>query len=214
MTRKDYYKILNVKPDATATSIKQSYRKLAMKYHPDRNPQDDLSAAVFSEIAEAYSVLSNSSARKDYNNQRYYTAAGEYSKPAETIDTLLSKATHLKKQVANINPFRFNSDALLYSIKQILPHDLEALLTTNELQQNFFLEIIAGCSNRLTSSQLKNLYEIMQPLFKKHNWLQQQLNTLIKQQAKKESWEKYKIILAVIITLLLCAVIFLVTKNK
>lgn len=214
MAIKDYYKILNVKSDASATSIKQSYRNLAMKYHPDRNPHDDLSAAVFSEIAEAYSVLGNPSARKDYNYQRYHTAISEYSKPAETMDALLNKATHLKKQVADINPFRFNSDALLYSIKQILPHDLKTLLKANELQQKEFLEIITGCCNRLTSAQVRNLYGIMQPLFKQHNWLQQQLNILIKQQAKKESWEKNKVILAILITLLLCAVIFLATKNR
>ena len=127
MAIKDYYKILNVKPDASVTSIKQSYRKLAMKYHPDKNPQDELSAAVFSEIAEAYSVLGNPSARKNYNNERYYTATNEYAKPAESIDSLLNKATHLKNQIANINPFRFNSDALLYSIKQLLPHDISSL---------------------------------------------------------------------------------------
>lgn len=214
MAIKDYYKILNVKPDASATSIKQSYRKLAMKYHPDKNPDDELSAAVFSEIAEAYSVLSNPSARKDYNYQRYHTAVSEYSKPAETIDMLLNKASYLKKQVAYINPFRFNHDALLYSIKQLLPYDISTLLQTNELQQKEFLEAIVWCSNVLTSSQVRNLYGIMQPLFKKHNWLQKQLNTLIKQQAKKESWEKNKIVLAVLITLLLCAIIILATKNQ
>ncbi len=214
MAIKDYYKILNIKPDAPAAIIKQSYRKLAMKYHPDRNPKDDLSAAVFSEIAEAYSVLGNPSARKKYNNQRNYTAAGEYSKPAETIETLLNKAIHLKKQVININPFRFNSDALIYSIKQILPNDVAALLNTNEIQQKEFLEVIVWCSRLLTSSQLKNLHQVMEPLFIRHSWLQQQLNTVIKQQSKKERWEKYKIILAVIITLILCAIIFLATKNK
>jgi curved DNA-binding protein CbpA len=214
MAIKDYYKILNVKPDASGASIKQSYRKLALKYHPDRNPQDDLSAEIFREIAEAYSILGNPSTRKDYNYQRYNIAPSEYSKPAESIDTLLNKAAHLKKQVASINPFRFNSDALMYSIKQLLPQDVITLLKTDELQQKKFLEIIVWCSDRLTSSQTRNLYGIMQPLFKKHNWLQQQLNSIIKQQVKKERWEKNKIILAVIITLLLCAIIFLATKNK
>lgn len=213
MAIKDYYKILNVKPDASVASIKQSYRKLAMKYHPDRNPQDDLSAVVFSEIAEAYSVLSNPSARKDYNYQRYNTAVSEYSKPAETIDKLLNKAIRLKKQVDNINSFRFNSEALLYSIKQLLPHDIVSLLKTNEIQQKEFLEIIARCSNMLTSAQIRNLFQLMHPLFKKHRWLERQLDTFIKQQAKKESWEKNKIILAVIITLLLCAIIFVATKK-
>jgi molecular chaperone DnaJ len=213
MAIKDYYKILNVKPDASIASIKQSYRKLAMKYHPDKNPQDDLSAAVFSEIAEAYSVLSNPSARKNYNSERYNTAPNEYVKPAETIESLLSKATYLKKQVANINPFRFNRDALLYSIKQLLPSDISVLLKTNEIQQKEFLEIIARCSNMLTSAQIRNLFQLMHPLFKKHKWLERELDTSIKQQAKKESWEKNKIILAVVITLLLCAIIFVATKK-
>ena len=214
MAIKDYYKILNVKPDASVTSIKKSYRLLAMKYHPDKNPQDELSAAVFSDIAEAYSVLSNPSARKDYNNQRYQTATNEYAKPAETIDSLINKATHLEKQITHINPFRFNRDALLYSIKQLLPVDISTLLHTNEIQQKEFLEVVVWCSYMLTSSQIENLYQIMQPLFIKHPWLQQQLDSMIKHQAKKENWEKYKIVLAVIITLLLCAVIFFVTKNK
>src|SRR5699024_2054744 len=126
----------------------------------------DLSAAVFSEIAEAYSVLSNPSTRKDYNYQRYHTAVSEYSRPAETIDTLLNKATRLKKQVDNINPFRFNSEALLYSIKQLLPHDIVSLLKANEIQQKEFLEIIVRCSNMLTSAQIRNLFQLMHPLFK------------------------------------------------
>jgi molecular chaperone DnaJ len=213
MAIKDYYKILNVKPDASVTSIKQSYRKLAMKYHPDRNPKDELSAVVFSEIAEAYSVLGNPSTRKEYNNERHYTATSEYIKPAETIDTLLKKATLLKKQVDNINPFRFNRDALLYSIKQLLPSDISVLLKTDEIQQKEFLEIIAWCSNMLTSAQIRNLFQLMHPLFKKHKWLERELDTSIKQQAKKESWEKNKIILAVVITLLLCAIIFFATKE-
>lgn len=213
MAIKDYYKILNVNPDASATSIKQSYRKLAMKYHPDKNPQDELSAAVFSEIAEAYSILGNPSARKNYNNERYHTGVSEYIKPAESIESLLNKASYLKKQVENINPFRFNSEALLYSIKQLLPGDISTLLKTDEIQQKEFLEIIAWCSNRLTSAQIRNLFQLMHPLFKKHKWLERELDTSIKQQAKKESWEKNKIILAVVITLLLCAIIFVATKK-
>ena len=145
---------------------------------------------MFREIAEAYSVLSNTSARKNYNEQRHFTAVSEYSKPAETIDVLLNKAIRLKKQADNINPYRFNSEALLYSIKQLLPNDLAALLKTNEAQQKEFLATIAECCRMLKSAQTKNLYQLMHPLFKKHNWLQKQLDTFIKQQAKKEMWEK------------------------
>src|SRR6476659_7353734 len=111
MSIKDYYRILNIKPAASAAEIKNAYRRLAMKYHPDRNPDDALAAAVFSEMAEAYKVLSNPEARRQYNYQRYYTAVQEYSKPAEPIEILLLKIIRLKKQIANADPYRFNRDA-------------------------------------------------------------------------------------------------------
>lgn len=214
MAIKDYYRILNVKPDAPAGDIKKAYRKLALKYHPDRNPDDDLSAAVFGEIAEAYSVLGDYSTRKNYNNQRYHTAASEYEKPAATIDSLLKKAGDLENLIANADPFRFNHDALLYSIMQLFPKDVASLLNTNENQQTGFFKTIAACSKMLASFQTKKLMQILQPVFSKHNWLQNQLQLNMKRQLKKERWEKQKIIIAVIITLLLCIIIFFATKHS
>jgi hypothetical protein len=213
MVIKDYYKILDVKPDAPAAVIRQSYRKLAMKYHPDKNPDDKLSAAVFSEIAEAYSVLGNSSARKTYNEQRHFTAASEYKKPAETIESLINKANNIKQKTLHADPFRMNRDALFFSIMQLFPDDISILLKTNETQQKIFLQLIATCSSMLTSVQLKSLMATMQPLFIKHVWLQQQLQLLVHQQIKKERWEKYKVVLAIIVAILLCIVIFFVARN-
>src|ERR1700759_3096277 len=157
MQLKDYYKILNVKSDATPLAIKQSYRKLAMKYHPDKNPDDILSAQVFGEIAEAYNVLSDAFARKEYNFKRYHTAPEEYVKPAETIESLLMKAQNLKMKLLQVDPFRFNKEALLYSLKQLLPLNVADVLKTNEIQQKIFLETIVSCSKMLTSVQIKNL---------------------------------------------------------
>jgi curved DNA-binding protein CbpA len=213
MAIKDYYKILNVTPDAPAATIRQSYRKLAMKYHPDKNPDDELSAAVFGEIAEAYSVLGNSSARKNYNEQRHVTAASEYKKPADTIESLTHKANNLKQKILQSDPFRMNRDALFFSIKQLFPEDISMLLKTNETQQKSFLELVVTCSSMLTSAQLKNLITTMQPLFIKHAWLQQQLQALVHHQIKKERWEKYKVILAIIVAILLCIVIFFVAGH-
>ena len=61
---KDYYKILGVSENATQYEIKQAYKKLAMKYHPDRNPGDKQAEEKFKEINEAYSVLSDPEKRK------------------------------------------------------------------------------------------------------------------------------------------------------
>jgi curved DNA-binding protein len=63
----DYYKILGVPRDASAADIKNAYRKLAMQYHPDRNPGDKKAEERFKEINEAYQVLSDPKKRERYD---------------------------------------------------------------------------------------------------------------------------------------------------
>ncbi|MCF6187295.1 MAG: molecular chaperone DnaJ [Desulfobulbaceae bacterium] len=64
---KCYYEILGVSTDSSGDVIKKSYRKLAMKYHPDRNPDDAEAEACFKEAAEAYEVLSDAKKRQIYD---------------------------------------------------------------------------------------------------------------------------------------------------
>jgi curved DNA-binding protein len=67
MEYRDYYKTLGVPRDASAADIKNAYRKLAMQYHPDRNPGDKKAEEHFKEINEAYQVLSDSQKRERYD---------------------------------------------------------------------------------------------------------------------------------------------------
>lgn len=64
---KDYYKILEVNRDANLDEIKKSYRKLAIKYHPDKNPNNKEAEEKFKEIAEAYDVLSDPDKKRNYD---------------------------------------------------------------------------------------------------------------------------------------------------
>ncbi|MBC9913442.1 DnaJ C-terminal domain-containing protein [Chitinophaga varians] len=80
MDVKDYYKILGVEKAATAEQIKKAYRKLAVKYHPDKNQGDKAAEDKFKEINEAYEVLSDAEKRKKYDqfgeNYQYYEQHG------------------------------------------------------------------------------------------------------------------------------------------
>jgi curved DNA-binding protein len=67
MAGKDYYQILGVPKTASTEEIKKSYRKLALKYHPDKNKGDRESESKFKEISEAYAVLSNPEKKKNYD---------------------------------------------------------------------------------------------------------------------------------------------------
>ncbi|MGZ3959429.1 MAG: DnaJ domain-containing protein, partial [Flavisolibacter sp.] len=59
MAKRDYYEVLSVGKTASAEEIKKSYRKVAMQYHPDRNPGDKAAEEKFKEAAEAYEILSD-----------------------------------------------------------------------------------------------------------------------------------------------------------
>ena len=66
-TKRDFYEILGVNKNSTADEIKKAYRKVAMKFHPDRNPGDHTAEDKFKEAAEAYEVLSDSDKRAQYD---------------------------------------------------------------------------------------------------------------------------------------------------
>ena len=67
MSKRDYYEVLGVNRDADADVIKKAYRKLAMKYHPDRNPGNSEAEEKFKELSEAYEVLSNADKKAAYD---------------------------------------------------------------------------------------------------------------------------------------------------
>lgn len=86
MDYKDYYKILGVERNASEDDIRKAYRKLAMQYHPDRNPNDKQAEERFKEINEAYQVLSDTQKRthydrlgSDYSNWQRRGAPGDFN---------------------------------------------------------------------------------------------------------------------------------------
>ena len=76
MAKRDYYEVLGVDKKATTEEIKKAYRKIAIKYHPDRNPDDKEAEAKFKEAAEAYDVLHDPQKRQQYDTFGFDGPAG------------------------------------------------------------------------------------------------------------------------------------------
>lgn len=94
----DYYKILGVSENATEQELKRAYRKLAMKYHPDRNPNNKKAEIKFKEASEAYEVLSNPQKRIDYDqgvtsNQGSFGSNNASSGFRDIFDDIFGRST-------------------------------------------------------------------------------------------------------------------------
>src|SRR5437870_8689782 len=135
MASKDYYRVLGIRPSASSEEIKSSYRRLAIKYHPDKNQGDILAEAAFKEIAEAYDILSDAKKREDYHYKHFYTHDYKFPEREATPQSILNDTIHLKKLVEKANTFRLNQDALFFQLQQILSGD-NLLLLQNENQSN------------------------------------------------------------------------------
>jgi len=122
MRLKDYYRTLEVRPSATGEEIKKSYRRLAVKHHPDKNPDNPFAEGHFREINEAYSILGNEKNRKKYDNERWLS--GSTSHAAKTTSTtpawLLHETARLRRHMETIDTYRMNHAALQQYILLLL----------------------------------------------------------------------------------------------
>ena len=81
MSKRDFYEVLGVSKSATEDEIKKAYRKLAVKYHTDKNPGDKEAEEKFREATEAYEILKDSSTRQKYDqfgHQAFEQGGGGY----------------------------------------------------------------------------------------------------------------------------------------
>jgi curved DNA-binding protein len=109
MAMKDYYQILNITSSCTPEEIRKNYRKLAMQYHPDRNPDDPTTEQKFKEIAEAYGVLTDPVKRRQYDNCRAggnnFTTSrqgGDFTYSQEDILRDLFKDPHFQQMFSGL----------------------------------------------------------------------------------------------------------------
>ena len=215
MSSKDYYQLLGVKSNASTEEIKKSYRRLALKYHPDKNPGDLLAEAVFKEIAEAYDVLSDAKKREDYHYKRFYTYNYKYAAAqTATPQSILNDAIKLQKLIEKADPFRINRDALLFQLQQILSADnLSLLLEKKQARINkAIVETILIVCKPLQYTYSEIIAEQLCILAVGNDNLEKKISEFLNNQRKKDTWRRYKVVAALLVAIILCLIIFLISK--
>lgn len=215
---KDYYKILGIQPNADLQAIKKAYRALAFKYHPDKNPDNALAEAHFKEIQEAYSILSNNSKRKHYDDERWLMGMGAKTryKDAVTPEWLLKICKELNASLATMDTHRMSQTALQEYILLILSDSHLGVL-----QQHKNTEINTLVANELITAtqklELRYLYKITDRLNVLCAGDEQQLlvvqeNTKLRE--KRANMDKWQPFIVLLITIALCVFMYWYGKSK
>lgn len=217
MPLKDYYKILDVSPAATAEEIRKAYRKLAMRYHPDQNGDNRLAALQFNEIKEAYDTLSNKSKREAYNYERFYHYRYLKQKPPDQMVTpawLLQQFAMLETALAKQDPFRIDQDVLLYQLQYLLSeYNLELLRHSADAALVAQLVMHAlPCTRPLNFAYTAIVCNTLLELAGNDADTAQKIHQHLKQKKQQQLIDRYKLPAAIVAVLLLLLLIILATR--
>ncbi len=212
MSQKNYYQLLHVSPHAAQEEIKAAYRKLAFKYHPDRNNGNTLTEAVLKEINEAYSVLSNPEKRKFYNASiavnSFHT---KHRRPVPvTSQSILQNAIRLRMFVERSNVLSINQDMVSHKVQTLLSdhHQNILLLENNKQLIHQFIQQVLLCMQPLTSTNMQPLFTPLQKLAAGDEDMLGEIQTFYQQKKREAFWQRYKILAVLIIALLLCLLMY------
>ncbi|MBS1666071.1 MAG: J domain-containing protein [Bacteroidetes bacterium] len=216
MFPKDYYKILEVGATATQKEIKTSYRKLAQRYHPDKNQGNPISEAYFREVMEAYQVLSNPRKRETYNYERWHhrSTGNKFRGPAFSPQTILYEILSTRKYLSTIDRFQMNQEALYFHLKEILSdHNLLVLheCKNEQINHQILHELIAA-AQPLHFKFAKSLGERLIKLAGTDTGMIDQVKKYLDESKRNNQWERYKIPLTLLATLLISLLILYLSR--
>ncbi|ULQ53696.1 DnaJ domain-containing protein [Flavihumibacter fluvii] len=213
MALKDYYELLEIPPGAPEPVIKKAFRKLAMRYHPDKNVGNPYAIHHFREIQEAYEVLSNPVTRNEYHQKRWlHPGLGKpfFSNYQVTPELIEKEAQKIARHVHNLDVFRMNYDALLIQLDQLLNENHLSLLH-KEQDDKTNEKIILAIMQAIQPLPYPYLHDIpakMVRLAGSNNQMILTIYRLASQKRKQYLWDKYKGLLMFLIALIICFIIY------
>ena len=213
---KDYYSILEIEPSATGDEIKKAYRRLAHLYHPDKHAQYVYASAKFSEIKEAYEILSNPVKKDYYLQQRWFAQSIGRPVTSELVTpvTILKKMLALDRYVSKLDVHRTHHDSLYNYICNLLSD--ETIQTVNgfgELHVN--AEIIRATLKSAQGLPFRFIHPVaarLRGLTVNDEAVIKNIDRFVIDHKKADDWEKKKVWVIALIVLLICVSIFFSTR--
>jgi hypothetical protein len=207
----DYYRELNIPASAGEQEIKKAFRKLAMLYHPDKNNGSLFAKEKFERIQEAYRVLSDKAQRTAYQ-YRYFSEKSNQSflKEINTAEELVIITGKLCQDVADTGPFRVNRELLYFQINHILSDKNLLLLenSTGQTAKQAVIQNICGAAYVLHFSMIKEICGRLKKLIRNDAPALKKLEAFMRETKQAYYWNRYKMLLALLIALLLSAIIY------
>jgi molecular chaperone DnaJ len=216
MEIKDYYSILELQPSATQPEIKKAFRRLAQQFHPDKTNNDPYSEVRFTEIKEAYEVLTNPAKKEYYLQQRWYyqSLSKKFSDNSPvTPAAILKQCLELNRYVASLDAYRMDRKGLSEYISNILSDTVIGQLKNfNEPEVN--KTIIIYLLKTTEPLRFQQAEEVAKQFFKlagENEENRKRIIDALNKHRKKENKEKYQPLIIILLTIIICFLIYLVS---
>jgi curved DNA-binding protein CbpA len=204
---RDLYNILQVSPSASTEEIRKAFRKLAMQYHPDRNPGSATAGRQFAEIQEAYSILSDRKKRADYNRERYANDPGFQTQSQPTTAAEVQQLFNtFFMDFSRMDPFRLDLDWLYYRLTALASDNNLALLSGSDNSQ--IRKQTFEALHLLPYHQAKEIAARLQRFSANDPSAIKEIHQFLIQARQYAFWTKYKVWIALMLALLFCFLLF------
>jgi hypothetical protein len=218
MQLKDHYKTLGVKPSANMPDIKKAYRGLAVKYHPDKNPGNNLAEVLFKEISEAYRVLSDVRRRTAYDDERWLSGMGARTSYNEAITPawLKNVCVELNSSLNVIDTHRMSQQALQAYILLIVS-DAHLAVLLDEGDTHINRSIINHLLKATAMLEPKYLDEVLKQLLilaGNDHFSQHAIEAYSAVRSKQERMERLFPFIVISVTLALCIFMYFYGSTK
>ncbi|MBS1565990.1 MAG: J domain-containing protein [Bacteroidetes bacterium] len=218
MALKDYYSTLEVRPTATEQEIKKSFRRLVLRFHPDKNNGDAVAEARFREIREAYEVLIDPAQREEYNYKRWYNRSlgKQFQAAPLTPQGILNECKQLWSYVEMMTTTRVDYDALSYHIRNHLLNEANLRLLrqyADAAANKAIIVCIERCCRSLPWKYIPPVATLLREVAGDDAALQAEADAFLVSHRSSRQWNRYRVVLVLLATVLLCVLIYMVSRE-